>query len=402
MPSRRLIKDPDRYKTVLCATWTARGECPYGRKCQFAHGKEELRTRPLNPAPTQPNGLPGQSQPGQMWPPGPSVLGAPLGMPPLPVVQPPPMIPHNNNISKSTQLPLPSQAPLAGAPPLPPGPPPPARLPGALPLEAQTRSNAFTTLPLPSASRVTDGSAMHGFGGRSGALEQMPGALLNACSACTPAAAPSVAPPLPPALPSALLPAAAPLAVAQPFAAAAAPSAEAPLAWAPAAAPATAAPSAHKLSAAGDDLACLAMQCHLADSCQSSSERVQGHGLTGGGSGASAPVAAPPPKIWSSPTPLPTRPLSELRCQSEVRLNPSSGAIEVVSGLDSPNEPSLSKRDNSFHSLLVRRAISFIYDDGGTGAGEPRLPSALASPHNRLAVQSPHTAMTSPSTAIAA
>jgi len=45
MPSRRLIKDPERYKTALCRTWLATGSCPYHRKCQFAHGVEELRKR---------------------------------------------------------------------------------------------------------------------------------------------------------------------------------------------------------------------------------------------------------------------------------------------------------------------------------------------------------------------
>lgn len=45
MPSRRLIKDPERYKTVLCANFVANGECPFGHKCQFAHGKIELRPR---------------------------------------------------------------------------------------------------------------------------------------------------------------------------------------------------------------------------------------------------------------------------------------------------------------------------------------------------------------------
>ena len=45
MPSRRLVKDPERYKTVLCATWVQTNDCPYGRKCQFAHGREELRVR---------------------------------------------------------------------------------------------------------------------------------------------------------------------------------------------------------------------------------------------------------------------------------------------------------------------------------------------------------------------
>ena len=30
------------YKTELCKTFLARGYCPYGKKCRFAHGKEEL------------------------------------------------------------------------------------------------------------------------------------------------------------------------------------------------------------------------------------------------------------------------------------------------------------------------------------------------------------------------
>jgi hypothetical protein len=31
------------YKTELCRSWTETGKCRYGSKCQFAHGKEELR-----------------------------------------------------------------------------------------------------------------------------------------------------------------------------------------------------------------------------------------------------------------------------------------------------------------------------------------------------------------------
>merc|ERR1719439_399712 len=44
MPSR-LIKDPVRYKTVLCDKYLTNGTCPYGHKCQFAHGTDELRER---------------------------------------------------------------------------------------------------------------------------------------------------------------------------------------------------------------------------------------------------------------------------------------------------------------------------------------------------------------------
>jgi len=41
----RLIKDAQRYKTVLCANWVNSGCCDYKHKCQFAHGVEELRVR---------------------------------------------------------------------------------------------------------------------------------------------------------------------------------------------------------------------------------------------------------------------------------------------------------------------------------------------------------------------
>ena len=35
-----------RYKTVLCKKFMVNQSCPYGDKCQFAHGEQELR--PLN------------------------------------------------------------------------------------------------------------------------------------------------------------------------------------------------------------------------------------------------------------------------------------------------------------------------------------------------------------------
>lgn len=46
--------DPRR-KTALCEKWqrslnqTGRGHCPYGKRCDFAHGLEELRNRPPPP-----------------------------------------------------------------------------------------------------------------------------------------------------------------------------------------------------------------------------------------------------------------------------------------------------------------------------------------------------------------
>ena len=33
------------YKTELCKNYQAKGFCPYGRKCKFAHGKGELITK---------------------------------------------------------------------------------------------------------------------------------------------------------------------------------------------------------------------------------------------------------------------------------------------------------------------------------------------------------------------
>jgi hypothetical protein len=37
-------KNPARYKTVLCNKFCVNGKCPYGLKCQFAHGEDELLT----------------------------------------------------------------------------------------------------------------------------------------------------------------------------------------------------------------------------------------------------------------------------------------------------------------------------------------------------------------------
>jgi len=36
----------DRYKTELCRSWEESGACRYGAKCQFAHGRAELRQAP--------------------------------------------------------------------------------------------------------------------------------------------------------------------------------------------------------------------------------------------------------------------------------------------------------------------------------------------------------------------
>ncbi|KAJ1997562.1 hypothetical protein GGI06_006460, partial [Coemansia sp. S85] len=38
------------YKTRLCQRFTEQGDCPYNDKCQFAHGEQELRVAPEQPA----------------------------------------------------------------------------------------------------------------------------------------------------------------------------------------------------------------------------------------------------------------------------------------------------------------------------------------------------------------
>ena len=39
--------DP-KYKTEMCKSWTDTNFCVYGNKCRFAHGKQELFSRPVN------------------------------------------------------------------------------------------------------------------------------------------------------------------------------------------------------------------------------------------------------------------------------------------------------------------------------------------------------------------
>lgn len=34
--------DEEKYKTELCKNFVSTGKCNYGKKCRFAHGKDEL------------------------------------------------------------------------------------------------------------------------------------------------------------------------------------------------------------------------------------------------------------------------------------------------------------------------------------------------------------------------
>lgn len=47
---RRAAQHNTKYKTELCKNWLERGTCPYGNKCQFAHGPSDMRVREHKPA----------------------------------------------------------------------------------------------------------------------------------------------------------------------------------------------------------------------------------------------------------------------------------------------------------------------------------------------------------------
>jgi hypothetical protein len=99
------IKDPVRYKTQVCQNFANRGKCPYNKKCQFAHGADELRCRPEQ-------GVAGAStSPPQ--PPAPPPL--------LPPAPPPPPPPRTPTLIAAIQPPLPPPLPtmLPRMPPLP-------------------------------------------------------------------------------------------------------------------------------------------------------------------------------------------------------------------------------------------------------------------------------------------
>lgn len=37
------MRNNSTYKTMMCSMYTNNGSCNYGNRCQYAHGKEELR-----------------------------------------------------------------------------------------------------------------------------------------------------------------------------------------------------------------------------------------------------------------------------------------------------------------------------------------------------------------------
>lgn len=354
MPSRRLVKDPERYRTVMCQNWTTTGECPYGRKCQFAHGAHELRARgaPM----TEANRTCGPSPLGAAsHPPQPGLArmpGASNAMPsfPNPGVMPP----------RASMWPSPTSNPTVGAaaapamglpmPPLPPGPPPPHQ-----PAAAHAMPNFAAQPPLPgallpaaSAPATTSPMALTpvAAGGPPTPALPLPAAILPGVTAPAPLPTPQLA--------SAAFAARPPLPAAPPLAAAAAPSADAPAGFGV---------GVGRSGSVSDELARLAMRCHAAEA-------------------ATAPSTAPPAGLAAIWAPEP------LRC------NPTSGRIEAMDGgLDSPLDPPSANskgREVSFSTLLVRRAVSFIFDEASGGGGGAH---GADSPHGRVGTASPHTAI---------
>ena len=401
MPSRRLVKDPERYKTVLCATWMQTNECPYGRKCQFAHGKEELRTRTAPPLSSMPqqrpqaplgpmNGmLPHASIP--LWPSAAHAQQSQLGqmqMPPLPPGPPPSGT--NPHLDRGLVLNPQMGGASMGAPPLPFGPPPASLPTGFSQFEAasglrnpvfrcqqpQPGSMAHLGAPplpphlerppvvLPGATTPSDGSP------------PLPAALLPNIPAATPlpaaalqvplpaAMAPSMAPPMPSAMHA--------------MAAAMAPSAEPPLLLptphAAAAAPVTAArppmasaingkPSLPTPLSVSDELASFAMSCAV-----------------GGGD-----ACFHPSELWSPLRFNEATGKLEARAGSGLSWHPDGGrGVVEADEMYSPIEPGLSKRDVSFSTQMVRRAVSFVFADGMDDPASPL--------QSRKDTHSPHTA----------
>jgi len=147
------VKDPMRYKTQMCQNFAARGRCPYNKKCQFAHGAEELRLRAqligeanslvcreVGPA-AAPSAAPLAPPPPPPPPPPPatSLMSQPYSTMPMPMTMPqsqptilppptrPPQLQSHATLAPRAPGPyssLPSQPLQQQAPPLPPAPRP--------------------------------------------------------------------------------------------------------------------------------------------------------------------------------------------------------------------------------------------------------------------------------------
>ena len=150
----RVVKDPLRYKTQLCANFQRDGACRYGRRCQFAHGAHELRERSQLLAPIvpedqkicQPFAATGFCRFGDKCK-FPHVLGSRvLVAPPLPARQ---MCPPVQPFGAPRTPPAPAYRVPASTPPAPPAP-------------TTRRSVSFAAAPFPMCAPCDDEGDMTG------------------------------------------------------------------------------------------------------------------------------------------------------------------------------------------------------------------------------------------------
>ena len=147
----RVVKDPLRYKTQLCANFQRDGVCRYGRRCQFAHGAHELRERSQLLAPIvpedqkicQPFAATGFCRFGDKCK-FPHVLGScVLAAPPLPPATMLQMCPPVQKYDAPTTPPAPAFRVPTSTPPAPPAP-------------TTRRSVSFAAAPIPMCAPCDD------------------------------------------------------------------------------------------------------------------------------------------------------------------------------------------------------------------------------------------------------
>lgn len=337
--SRRIIKDREKYKTVLCSNWLTDGVCPYGSKCQFAHGKEELRARTVAPAP-----VPGESpaSPSQIMclPAHPSPPAA-AQMPPLPPLALPPSAPHAPPLKEKAD----ALARECGM-----HPELVRDLPVATVIEAvgvhlglKAHIDMLPTLPQKievlwaTATLLRQQQAQQAAQYRALMQQQQHALQFGAApmSPPLPTAAPTPSPPLPPTAAPSALSAPSPPPPPSPMHAPAPPM-HAPAEAAPA--PAPAAPPSR-----ADELACLGMAVHVADACETCAE-----------------------------------PIDEDDDFSPLACNLRTGKVEASTASRAGKGPLMPTRETSFSTDLVRRCTSFIFDDDMIDAADAPAPAASA------------------------
>ena len=120
--------NPDTYKTTECRSWLISGQCRYGKKCLYAHGKPDLRKKVTSSSPPQiclpvakampslgvmPPLPPGPPPPHAYRPILQPILPKPLGSPPPLALPPPlPLLPRSPTILELAPIPLSNWASL--------------------------------------------------------------------------------------------------------------------------------------------------------------------------------------------------------------------------------------------------------------------------------------------------